>query len=426
MNAAQLHRAKSVLIVSSGNLLEMYDFMVFGYYASAIAKAYFPTGSEFASLMLTLMTFGAGFLMRPVGALFLGAYLDRHGRRKGLMLTLSLMALGTLTIAVMPSYSTIGIAAPLLIVAGRLIQGLSAGVEIGGVSVYLAEIAPPGQKGFYVSWQSGSQQVAVMFAAAIGLIANYVLSPADMGAWGWRIPFLIGCLLVPFLLLLRRRLVETEAFLAQKERPDLKTVCRTLVTNWNLVIRGMMIAVTTTVFFYMITAYTPTYGNTVLHLSARDSFLVTLCVGLINFTLLPIMGCVSDRIGRLPLLIGVSIVGLLTSYPLMHWLVAGPSFGRLMAVELFFGAVFATYNGAMVVFLTEIMPAHVRTAGFSVAYSLATGLFGGFTPAIATYLIQTTGDRAIPGAWLTVAALIGLISVLTFAFGKSAGVRRVT
>jgi MFS family permease len=417
-SSVRLRQARSVAIVSSGNFLEMYDFMVFGYYASAISKAYFPVGTEFGSLMLTLMTFGAGFLMRPVGALVLGAYIDRHGRRKGLILTLALMALGTLIIAVTPAYSTIGLAAPLLIVAGRLVQGLSAGVEIGGVSVYLSEIATPGRKGFYVAWQSASQQVAVMFAAGIGLITNAVLSRADMAAWGWRIPFLVGCLLVPFLLFMRRRLEETAVFKAQVTRPDLKTVCRTLIANWGLVIRGTMLVITTTVFFYMITAYTPTYGSTVLHLSAQESFTVTLCVGLLNFIMLPTAGALSDNIGRLPLLIGVSLIGLLTGYPLMHWLVADPSFERLLIVLLFFGAVFGAYNGAMVVFLTEIMPAHVRTSGFSLAYSLATGLFGGFTPAIATYLIGATGDRAIPGAWLMVAALIGLSSALSFAIGR--------
>jgi MFS family permease len=416
----RLKQAKSVAIVASGNFLEMYDFMVFGYYAVPISRMYFPAGSELASLMLTLMTFGAGFLMRPVGALILGAYIDRHGRRKGLILTLALMALGTLIIAVTPGYSTIGLAAPLLIVAGRLVQGLSAGVEIGGVSVYLSEIAPPGRKGFYVAWQSASQQMAVMFAAATGLITNSLLSEAQMREWGWRVPFLIGCLLVPFLLLLRRRLEETAAFKAQVRRPDFNTVCKTLVANWSVVIRGAMMAITTTVFFYMITAYTPTYAGTVLHLGARESFSVTLCVGLLNFIMLPAVGAVSDNIGRLPLLIGASLLGLLTGYPLMHWLVADASFERLLIVLMFFAAVYATYNGAMVVYLTEIMPAHVRTSGFSVAYSLATGLFGGFTPAIATYLIDATGDRAIPGAWLMVAALIGLASALSFAIRRHA------
>src|SRR5579864_7487501 len=177
----------SVVRVSSGNFLEMYDFMVFGYYAAAIGKAFFPSGNNFGSLMLSLMTFGAGFLMRPLGAIVLGAYTDRHGRRAGLLLTLGLMSLGIFSIAFTPGYSTIGLLAPLLVVAGRLMQGFSAGMELGGVSVYLSEIASPGHKGFYVSWQSGSQQIAVMFAALIGVVLNYRLPPSKMVAWGWRV-----------------------------------------------------------------------------------------------------------------------------------------------------------------------------------------------------------------------------------------------
>jgi MFS family permease len=416
--STRLKQAKAVAIVSSGNFFEMYDFMVFGYFASAIAKAYFPAGNEFASLMLTLMTFGAGFLMRPVGAVFLGAYIDRHGRRKGLLITLAMMAAGTLIIAVTPTYATIGLAAPLLVLLGRLIQGLSAGAESGGVAVYLSEIAPLGKKGFYSAWQSAIAQVSVIAAAGIGWATNTFLAPVDMAAWGWRIPFLVGCLLAPLLLLMRRQLEESEAFKAQEMRPDLKTVCRTLMTNWHLVVRGMLMTVPTTVFFYMITAYTPTFGARVLNLTAEASFTVILYVGLLNFILVPVMGALSDRIGRLPMLIGVSMLGLVTAYPLMHWLVAAPSFERLLIVLLFFAFVFSSYNGALIAYLTEIMPAHVRTSGFSVAFSLATALFGGFTPAIATYLIGLTGDRAIPGAWLMFAAFLGLSAALSFAVGS--------
>src|SRR5262245_31318542 len=182
-----------VVQVAAGNFLEMYDFMVFGYYAGAIGRAFFPSTNEFASLMNALMTFGAGYLMRPLGAVLLGAYIDQKGRRQGLLLTLGLMALGTLSIALTPSYATIGLLAPMLVLLGRLVQGLSAGVELGGVSVYLAEIATPGNKGFYVSWQSGSQQVAVMFAAVIGLVLSLNLTPDQMAQYGWRIPLLIGC-----------------------------------------------------------------------------------------------------------------------------------------------------------------------------------------------------------------------------------------
>src|SRR5579863_6333372 len=209
----------AVIRVSAGNFLEMYDFMVFGYYAAAIGRAFFPTQNEYASLMLSLMTFGTGYLMRPLGAIVLGAYIDHHGRRKGLLLTLALMAIGTLSIGCLPGYQTLGLLAPLLVVAGRLVQGLSAGVEIGGGSVYLSEIAPPGRKGFYVSWQSGSQQAAVIFAAIFGLALTAWLPPEQMLDWGWRIPILAGSMLVPFLLVLRRSLAETEEFLARR-RPS--------------------------------------------------------------------------------------------------------------------------------------------------------------------------------------------------------------
>src|SRR5438046_617998 len=289
----------------------MYDFMVFGYYASAIGNAFFPSGNPFVSLMLSLMTFGAGFLMRPLGAVVLGAYTDRHGRRAGLILTLSLMSVGILSIACTPGYAAIGLLAPLLVLGGRLLQGFSAGMELGGVSVYLSEIATPGHKGFYVSWQSASQQAAVMFAALTGV----VLHPANI-----------------------------------------------------------------------------------------DSLIVTLCVGASNLMWLPIMGALSDKIGRRPLLVACTLLMLATAYPAMAWLVEAPSFSTLLMVELWLSFIYGSYNGAMIVFLTEILPVEVRTVGFSLAYSLATAIFGGFTPAISTYLIHVTGNRAVPGVWLACAA----------------------
>ncbi|WP_153074821.1 MFS transporter [Paraburkholderia bonniea] len=402
---------RTVFRVVSGNFLEMYDFMVYGYYASAIAKTYFPSGNEFASLMLSLSVFGAGFLMRPLGAIVLGAYIDHHGRRKGLILTLGLMALGTLTVAAIPGYATIGVLAPVLVLCGRLLQGFSAGVELGGVSVYLSEIATKGNKGFYCAWQSGSQQVAVVFAALIGVLLNKVLPAEEMTAWGWRVPFLIGCLIVPFLFLIRRSLKETDEFLARKHRPSMGEIMRSMLQNWRVVLGGMGMVVMTTVAFYMITAYTPTFGKEVLKLSAFDTLLVTVCVGLSNLVWLPLSGALSDRIGRRPVLLTFTILTLLTAYPAVLWLVAEPSFGRLLVVELWLSFLYGSYNGAMVVALTEVMPAAVRTAGFSLAYSLATTI-GGFTPAISTLLIHTTGNKAAPGLWLSVAAACGLIASL--------------
>ncbi|MCT4872152.1 MFS transporter [Pseudomonas aeruginosa] len=412
-------KARTVFRVVSGNFLEMYDFMVYGYYAKAIADTFFPAGNEFLSLMLSLVTFGAGFLMRPLGAIFLGAYIDRHGRRTGLIVTLALMACGTLLVALGPGYATIGLAARLLVLIGRLLQGFSAGVELGGVSVYLAEIATPGKKGFFVSWQSASQQVAVMLAALLGVLMSYLLPPSEMSAWGWRVPFLIGCLIVPFLFIIRRSLQETEEFQKRKHRPDLRAVFRSMGQNWRLVGAGTLMVVMTTVSFYLITAYTPTFGKSVLHLSDMDSLIVTLCVGASNFFWLPVMGAVSDRVGRRPLLILFTVLMLVTAYPAMQWLVAAPSFARMLTVLLWLSFLYGSYNGAMVVTLTEIMPPEVRTTGFSLAYSLATAIFGGFTPAIATWLIHETGNKAMPGVWVSFAALCGLIA--TLAIVKPAG-----
>ena len=408
-----LRRARSVALVASGNFLEMYDFQVYGFYAAAIGATFFPKGDAYAALMLSLATFGAGFLMRPVGAIVLGAYIDRHGRRVGLLVTLALMAVGTLTIAVTPPYVALGLAAPMLVLLGRLIQGFSAGVELGGVSVYLSEIATPGRKGFYVAWQSASQQVAVIFAAVLGILLTRHLGAEGVKAWGWRIPFLVGCALIPFLFLMRRRMVESPAFAVRTHSaPTLREAWAMVAQNWDTVLLGMMLVTMTTVSFYTITAYTPTFGTKELHLPAESTFLVTVCVGLTNLILLPVMGALSDRVGRAPLLIGATVAALATAYPALRWLVSEPSFGRLLMVELWLAVIFSTYTGAMVVFLTEVMPERVRTSGFSLAYSLATALFGGFTPAIATGLIHETGDKAMPGAWLSVAALLGLIGAL--------------
>jgi metabolite-proton symporter len=403
---------KAVIRVASGNFLEMYDFMVFGYYAAAIGKTFFPKNSEFAQLMLSLATFGVGFLMRPLGALILGAYIDRHGRRKGLILTLALMSVGTVSVACMPGYARIGLLAPILVVIGRLIQGFSAGVELGGVSVYLSEMATPGHKGFYVAWQSASQQCAVIFAALLGVGLSMRYTPQQMSDFGWRIPLIVGCFIIPFLFLIRRSLAETEEFASRKRHPGMGEIIATVGKNLPLVLLGMMLVTMTTVSFYLITAYTPTYGNRILLLSEHSTLLVTLCVGLSNLIWLPIMGALSDRVGRTPLLILFTSLAMATAYPALSWLTSAPSFDRLLAVELWFSFLYASYNGAMVVFLTELMPAHVRASGFSLAYSLATAIFGGFTPFIATWLVDQTGNKAIPGAWFSFAAAVGLIAAL--------------
>ncbi|WGK59326.1 MFS transporter [Pantoea sp. SS70] len=405
-------RCSAILRVTSGNFLEQFDFFLFGFYATYIAHTFFPASSEFASLMMTFAVFGAGFLMRPVGAIVLGAYIDKVGRRKGLIVTLSIMAAGTFLIVLIPSYQTIGLWAPFLVLCGRLLQGFSAGAELGGVSVYLAEIATPGRKGFYTSWQSGSQQVAIMVAAAMGFALNAAMEESTLREWGWRLPFLFGCLIVPFIFVLRRKLEETEAFTARRNHLAMRDVFKTLLANWQVVIAGMLMVAMTTTAFYLITVYAPTFGKKVLMLSASDSLLVTLLVAVSNFFWLPVGGALSDRYGRKPVLVTMAMLALMTAYPALNLLAEAPSFSMMLTVLLWLSLLYGLYNGAMIPALTEIMPVEVRVAGFSLAYSLATAIFGGFTPVISTALIEYTGDKASPGYWMSFAAICALLATL--------------
>lgn len=417
-------RTAAILRSTSGNFLEQFDFFLFGFYATSISKAFFPTGNEVTELLLTFTTFWLGALMRPVGAIVLGAYLDHIGRRKGLIVTLSIMAAGTVLIAVCPTYAQIGIAAPIIVLFGRLLQGFSAGVELGGVSIYLFEIATPGNKGFYTSFQSASQQVAIFFAAVIGFSLSQLMPSEIIAAWGWRIPFFIGCAIIPFIFIIRRTLEETPEFLKQKKPPTQREVFSAMLANWRIVLLGMMLTAMTTVTFYFITVYTPTFGKNVLKLSITDSLLVTLLVATTNFFWLPIGGMISDRIGRRPVLLTIAILALVTAYPALAWLVVEPTFNKMLMVELWFSMCFGIYNGAMVAALSEEVPAHVRTTCFSLAFALAAALFGTFTPLVSTWLIDMTGNRAAPGFWLMAAAASGLIATILIYRGRGAAPAR--
>jgi MHS family citrate/tricarballylate:H+ symporter-like MFS transporter len=416
-------RLGAILRATSGNFLEQFDFFLFGFYASAIAKAFFPAQNETAALLNAFGVFWLGALMRPVGAIVLGAYIDRIGRRKGLIVTLAIMAVGTVVITVCPSYASIGIAAPIIVVFGRLVQGFSAGVELGGVSVYLAEISTPGNRGFYTSFQSSSQQVAILVASFLGFLLNELMPPDIVAAWGWRIPFVIGCLIIPLIFILRRTLEETPAFLAMKKHPTASEVFASAAENWGIIVLGMMLAVMTTVTFYFVTVYTPTFCKEVLKLSVQDSLLVTMMVAVTNFIWNPVGGAVSDRIGRKPVLLTITALSFVTAYPALLWLTAAPSFGKMLAVGMMFSFYFGVYSGAMLGALVEVVPAHVRTTCFSLAFALAAGLFGTFTPFASTLLKSLTGNPASSGFWLMCAAACSFVSALIIYNGKTIATR---
>jgi len=402
----------AVIRATAGNFLEMFDFFLFGIYAAPIGKAFFATGNDYFDTSSAFVVFWVGAMMRPLGAIYLGAYVDSIGRRKGLILTLAIMAVGTVIIAVTPGYTTIGIAAPIIVVAGRLLQGFSAGVELGGVSVYLAEIATPERKGFVTSFQSASQQVAVFVAALIGYTINQSLPPDQILSWGWRIPFLIGCGIVPLIFVLRSSLQETPEFLARKSHPKPAEIYASLYANWETVLYGMLMVMLTTVAFYFITVYTPDFGKT-LKLSASDSLLVTICVAVANFCWLPIGGALSDRFGRKPVMLFAASLMLVSAWPALTYLAAGPTFGKLIGVEMIFSLGYGVFNGAMVAALTEVVPAQVRASAFALAYSLAAALFGTSTPFISKMLIGVTGDKASPSFWLMIAAAASIFAAMT-------------
>ena len=402
-------KIKGVIRAGTGNFLELYDFLVYAYFATYIADAFFPSESEFISLMNTFLTYAIASVARPFGAVILGSYMDRHGRRNGLLLTLALMGVGTATLAFTPAYASIGILAPIIIIIGRLIQGFSLGVEAGGVNVYLAEIATPKNRGFYCSFQAVSQALGVVAATGLGALLTLSLTDEEMQSYGWRIPLIVGCAIIPILFWLRRSLQETEFFEKSTHARSTWEILGILGEHWQVLLIGVMLTILNTTTFYFVNTYTPTYGIRNFGMDPLGTFSVALAVGIATVALLPLAGTLSDRIGRFPTLVGVPILVLATSYPAMMWLDAAPGFGRLLVVEMWLAALYAMYAGTLVPFMIEIIPNKARSSGYAIVLSLANGLFGSLTPFLATVLIQTTGDRASPAYWLSACAALSLL-----------------
>ncbi len=408
----QNKRLKSVLNVTGGSFFEMYDFFLYGIYASMIAQNFFPNDNPYVSMIETLLVFGSSFLMRPVGALIIGAYIDKNGRRSGFILTLTLMAASMGIITLTPSYDSIGIAAPILIVFARLVQGISAGAALGGASVYLAEIATPNKKGFFISWQWSSMMAAILFAAIIGFIMSKILTHDQMIDFGWRIPFLIGCLIVPVIFYQRRHLLESEEFAKRKTHPTLKQIFSQLVDNWRIILLCMVLTMLSNTLFYMFTVFMPNHGRLNLHLSENDGFYSTCLIAIIGFALYPLMGALSDKIGRKKQMAFFAIATILLCYPIFYWWTSAPSLNRLLIAELLICVLHAGYNGAFVANSIEIVSPEIRGISFSLSYALSIAIFGGFTPLISTVLVHKTHNNAAPAFWLLFTAVCSLLGVL--------------
>ncbi|MGF6957002.1 MFS transporter [Paraburkholderia youngii] len=399
---------RAVAAASIGNALEWFDLVVYGFFAVTISKLFFPAGNDTVSLLLTLGTFGVSFFMRPLGAIAIGAYSDRAGRKAALTLSILLMMSGTLIIAILPTYQSIGLAAPLILVLARLMQGFSAGGEFGSATAFLAEHVP-GRRGFYASWQMASQGLTTLLAAGFGALLTGGLSQEQMTSWGWRVPFFFGLLIGPVAFYIRTRLDETPEFLAAETT---QTPLRdTFATQKLRLVIAMGVVILGTVSSYLM-LFMPTYGVRQLGLAPSVAFAAIAVTGLIQMVFSPVAGHWSDLHGRTRIMLGAAVLLFVLVYPAFAFLIAHPSFGTLIVWQIVFGFLVSGYFGATPGLLSEIFPVQTRTTGMSLAYNIAVTIFGGFGPFIIAWLISVTGSKAAPSYYMMFAALLSIAALI--------------
>jgi MHS family proline/betaine transporter-like MFS transporter len=398
---------RAVTAASIGNTLEWFDFIIYGFFAVTIAKVFFPAGNDTASLLLTFASFGVTFVMRPFGAIVIGNFGDRHGRKRALTLTISMMMAGTAITAFAPTYSSIGIFAPILIIAARMIQGFSAGGEFGSATVFLAEQNPK-QRGFYASWQFAGQGLSTVLATAFGAVLNSTLTAEQLEMWGWRVPFLFGLLIGPIGYYIRRHVDETPEFQsAQTAAAPLRDTLAHVKTRL-LVALGMIVLVTVAAYTAV---FMPTYAIRELGLPPSAGFLAGLLAGAIQIVLIPLVGALSDKLGRLPIATAAIVAILISVHPMFAWLAAVPTLETLLSVQAIIGVFVAAYAGAIPALMSELFPTRMRTTAMSVSYSFGVAIFGGFAPFINAWLIDVTGSKLAPSYYLMLAAVISLAAL---------------
>jgi MFS transporter, MHS family, proline/betaine transporter len=398
---------------SVGNALEWFDFLVYGYFAALIAKAFFPSNDEWLSTMLAIGTFGISFLMRPLGAIVLGIYGDRKGRKAALTLAILLMMIGTLTMAVMPTYQQIGIAAPLLVLLARLIQGFAVGGEFGSATAFMVEHSAS-KRGYYASWQFASQGLAAILAAAFGTALSAWLPPSQLASWGWRVPFVFGLLIGPVGYYIRSHLDETPEFIANRAQQTAQKASdpgASFSNQWVNLVLAIGIVAQSTVGVYVLQLYMPMYAVKQLHLPTTASFAVVLLNGGLQFIFSPIMGALSDKLGRIRIMLGTSIFMGVAIYPMFAWLQAHPTVASLVVLQAGAGILKAAYSGPMPALMSEIFPTRVRSTGLSIGYALGVTLFGGFAPTIVEAFIHMTGDKLAPSYYVLLAAALSGVSL---------------
>lgn len=418
MNAVRQEKAAPNMIGAAviGNALDWYDFTLYGYLAVTIGKHFFPSASPWTSLLDSLAVFGTAFVVRPIGGIILAQLADQGGRRRILIFTIGLMTVGTAMITFAPSYATIGLAAPLIIVVSRLLQGLSAGGEFASATAFLVEHAPPQRRGLYGAWQFAGQGIAILLSGVAGSIAARAMAPDQFESWGWRLPFLFGLVIGPIGYYMRVKLREPPAFLAARDqsRHDGVPLAELLVRYKRRALIGFGLVVGGSASLYVLFVFMPTYAMRVLGLDPRVAFVAPLVAGLTVAVFCPVMGHISDKIGRKSALV-VSTAGLLLApYPCFAWLQHQPSVAQLAVVEFAFGLIFAIGGGPFSTALAEMFPIGLRATGMAVAYNVGVALFGGLAPFIVTLLIARTGDPLAPVYYVTACSAISVIAALAY------------
>ncbi|AWV03380.1 MFS transporter [Burkholderia sp. JP2-270] len=410
VDVAVQQRRRAIVATVIGNGLEWFDFTVYSFFAVIIAKLFFPTGNELTSVLLTVATFGVGFFMRPVGGIVLGVYADKVGRKAALSLTILLMAAGTALIGIAPTYEQAGIAAPLLIVVARLLQGFSAGGEMGGATAFLTEYAPPEKRAYYSSWIQSSIGFAVLLGAATGTFVTTSLDTQALHSWGWRLPFLLGIIVGPVGYFIRSHIDETPAFSAveaqAKESSPLKEVLSTYPRE---TFASFSMVILWTVCTYVLLFYMPTYSVRTLHLPQSTGFAAGMVGGLMIMCCSPIVGRLADVWGRRVFLSGSALAILVLAWPMFAWINHAPGFTSLIVFQAVFGVLIAVYTGPILAAFAELFPTKVLSTGLSVAYNFAVTIFGGFAPFLITWLIARTGSNMAPAFYVILAAAVSFV-----------------
>ena len=398
--------ARHVVAVVLGNALEFYDFLTYSFFAVYIGRAFFPSASPTSSLLASLGAFGAGFVTRPIGGLVIGRMGDRAGRKPAMILSFSLMGVAIFGLALTPPRAIIGIAAPILVVIFRMIQGFALGGEVGPTTAFLLESAPPERRGFYTSFQYWTQDLSVLIAGLVGFILASFLNAGQLQSYGWRIAFLVGGTIIPFGLMMRRSLPET--FYSHGRGKNERTPLRPHA--WVALI-GLVLIASGTVGTY-VSDYMTTYAISTLHLRANVAFSATVVIGVCGVTFDLISGALSDRIGRKPMMLIPGTLLLLAIIPSFYFINRFHTAAALLTATAVFYSLASLSTAPVIIWLTESLPAGIRSSGVAVVYAVAIALFGGTTQLIITELIKVTHSPEAPAWYWTGAAIVGICAML--------------